>query len=377
LPKWYGQKGKNVLVVAEEFLASAARGKPTSGQVAALRDGLRGLKPEFFPSEGIVKVELAYVQWHPFRLAWIALIAGLAVLVLAHVFGAGWRHLVGTVASVAGLAFLIWGMASRVLISGRAPVTNMYETVVWLALGILVFALVFEWRHRCGFYFWSSFPVAIVALMLADSAPTVVSPALEPLVAVLRSNFWLTVHVMTIVTSYSAFAVSMGVAHIVLWNYARGQNDARNQLLSKYVTNAMHLGVWLLGTGIVLGAVWANYSWGRFWDWDPKETFSLVAFLGYLATLHGRLFGFWKGVGVAAGSVLSFQLVLVAWYGVNYILSAGLHSYGFGTGNHTWFYGLIGAEVAYVLTTLFLGFRCSRALTERPQERHFDAAIKT
>ncbi len=356
LPELHGERASAAINAARDFLASAQTGEPDAAAAASFVRELRALAPNFFPSEKIIGVELSYVHWHPFRIAWIVLLGGLVAMGAAALFKSGAGFFWGVITSVLALGFLTWGMLARVMISGRAPVTNMYESVVWLALGILVFALAFELRSRARLYFWGSFPIAILALMMADSAPTVVSPSLEPLVAVLRSNFWLTVHVMTIVTSYSVFAVAMGVGHILLWKYARGRTEEMGRL-GKLLTTALHLGTWMLGTGIVLGAVWANYSWGRFWDWDPKETFSLVAFLGYLIVLHGRLFGFWKNVGLAAGSVLGFLLVLYAWYGVNYILAAGLHSYGFGSGNHAWFYLLIAAEMLYVIVTLLLGSR--------------------
>lgn len=361
LTEWYGARGAEVLSLAKKFFRSVESGEPDPQAAAELVSSLRALAPEFFPTQGLVGAELAYVHWHPFRWAWIVLLAGLGLMAVTAIAKSGAGFWIGFISSLISLGFLTWGMVARVVISGRAPVTNMYETVVWLALGILIFSLAFAWRARERLYFWASQPVAIIALMLADSAPTVVSPALEPLVAVLRSNFWLTVHVMTIVTSYSAFAVATGLGHIILWKYASGREHDFTRL-AKLLTSSLHLGVWLLGTGIVLGAVWANYSWGRFWDWDPKETFSLVAFLGYLVTLHGRLFGFWKTVGLAAGSVLGFLLVLYAWYGVNYILAAGLHSYGFGSGNHLWFYTLIAAEIIFVISTICIGLLRRRTL---------------
>ena len=80
------------------------------------------------------------------------------------------------------------------------------------------------------------------------------------------------------------------------------------------------MGVLLLATGTILGGVWANYSWGRFWDWDPKETWALVTLLGYLFVLHGRIAGKWAGFGMAVGAALGFQGVFMAWYGVNFVL---------------------------------------------------------
>ena len=105
----------------------------------------------------------------------------------------------------------------------------------------------------------------------------------------------------------------------------------------------------LLAAGTILGGVWANYSWGRFWGWDPKEVWALIALLGYLAILHGRYAGWIRKFGIAAWSVIAFQGVLMAWYGVNYVLGAGLHSYGFGTGGVQYVAIYVGLEILYVL----------------------------
>jgi ABC-type transport system involved in cytochrome c biogenesis permease subunit len=94
----------------------------------------------------------------------------------------------------------------------------------------------------------------------------------------------------------------------------------------------LQIGVLLLAAGVILGGVWANYSWGRFWDWDPKETWALIALLSYVILLHGRLGGWWGGYGLAVGSIACFLTILMAWYGVNFVLGKGLHSYGFGNG---------------------------------------------
>ena len=94
----------------------------------------------------------------------------------------------------------------------------------------------------------------------------------------------------------------------------------------------IQLGVFLLTAGIILGGVWADYSWGRFWGWDPKETWALIADVGFIAILHARYVGWLKHFGLLAASTIAYLLVIMAWYGVNFILATGLHSYGFSSG---------------------------------------------
>jgi ABC-type transport system involved in cytochrome c biogenesis permease subunit len=100
----------------------------------------------------------------------------------------------------------------------------------------------------------------------------------------------------------------------------------------------------LLAAGTILGGVWAKYSWGRFWGWDPKETWALIALLGYVAVLHGRLAGWLRDLGFLVGVVSAFLGILMAWYGVNFILGVGLHSYGFASGGLGWVLGYVGLE---------------------------------
>jgi cytochrome c biogenesis factor len=114
----------------------------------------------------------------------------------------------------------------------------------------------------------------------------------------------------------------------------------------------IQIGVLLLTTGIILGGIWAHFSWGRFWGWDPKETWALIALLCYLAPLHGRLVGWLKNFGMAVVSVVCFNAVLMAWYGVNFVLGTGLHSYGFSTGGSELIVAsIVGVDLLFVLVT--------------------------
>jgi ABC-type transport system involved in cytochrome c biogenesis permease subunit len=141
------------------------------------------------------------------------------------------------------------------------------------------------------------------------------------------------------------------VAHVALAQVIAGRKPTA--ILYTYLYKTLQVGVLLLTTGTILGGVWANYSWGRFWDWDPKETWALTALLGYLFLLHGRISGLWGGFGLAVGSVIAFMSVLMAWYGVNFVLGAGLHSYGFGTGGFPLVATFVGCEVAFVLLSFW------------------------
>jgi len=138
---------------------------------------------------------------------------------------------------------------------------------------------------------------------------------------------------MTITLSYAAFALALGIANVTLGCFLFRSDKADTiRALSQLTYRAIQVGVLLLAAGIILGGVWADYTWGRFWGWDPKEVWALVALLGYLAVLHARLGGAIGNRCLAVMSVVCFSLVVMAWYGVNFVLGAGLHSYGFGDG---------------------------------------------
>ncbi len=312
------------------------------------------LGPEGMVVAGKIRAELVYEHFHFFRFAWILCVVSALTLGITWLkfirpgFVAAW------VMALGALLLLTAGMALRVYISGRAPVTNMYETVIWVSFGILVFTLAFELRYKCRYYLISGVPLAGILLILADSVPVILDPNIAPLTAVLRDNFWLTTHVLTVTISYAAFALAFALGHWVLGaQIIRGRNMVENKFLYAYIYRAVQVGILLLTIGVILGGVWANYSWGRFWGWDPKETWALIAILCYLFVLHGRLTGWWKGFGMTVGSVIGFMSVLMCWYGVNYILGAGLHSYGFGAGGTEYVIGFVVFEVAFVALAIF------------------------
>jgi ABC-type transport system involved in cytochrome c biogenesis permease subunit len=156
--------------------------------------------------------------------------------------------------------------------------------------------------------------------------------------------------VLTITLGYGAFLLNWGIAHVLLYQLASGSRPKDTvQNLTEYLYRSLQIGVILLASGTILGGVWASYSWGRFWGWDPKETWALIALLTYLAVLHGRTAGWLDQFGVAFWSALCFLSVLMAWYGVNFVLGAGLHSYGFGGGGLQYVLAVVLADIAFLL----------------------------
>ena len=334
-----------------------------------LRSALRRLSPSIYPSEGDLGREYFYNHFHPFE--WAAAGYALALFLLG---GSVWFKVrnpwfgrLGLAATLAGLLLHVTGMGLRCLIGGRPPVTNMYESMIWVAAGVLIFSLIFFALYRTVTYLLSALPISLSLLVLVDQMPLVLPGNIDPLVPVLRNNYWLTVHVLTITLSYAAFALAMGLGHILLAQYLHDPVRARrDRAMHFWLYRVVQLGVLLLTAGTILGGIWANYSWGRFWGWDPKETWALITLLCYIVVLHGKLAGWWGDFGLAVGGVVCFLAVVMAWYGVNFVLGTGLHSYGFGIGGESYVMTAVGLDLVFVATTVV---RYLRRPTVSPQAK--------
>ena len=365
-------------------------------------------------------------------------------------------YLSGLAAFAAGIGLEIYGFYLRVMITGWAPVSNMYETVIWVALVASVLGLVIEAIYRRTYAALAAAGVALVGTGLAATVP-LLDPTIHQLPPVLRSNYWLTIHVLTIVSSYAAFALAMGLGVVATatylvatyrrsaslgelamplllgipilgagaglamsadkiqlgpywasygyygalvvaaiggvasgmsvfallgegvnrmiagrrrarafasiagqegsgvqtidppstttWTHTQPTEDdaelrarvmqntaAQIKPMASFIYRSMQVGILLVAAGTFLGGWWADVSWGRFWGWDPKEVWALITLLVYLMPLHGRFAGWVNTFWLVMASVVCFLSVLMAWYGVNFVLGVGLHSYGFTNG---------------------------------------------
>jgi cytochrome c-type biogenesis protein CcsB len=298
-----------------------------------------------------IKLELHYNQFHPYKWAWLLYALAAFIALIAWTSTKDWAYKSAWAVMILGMGFHIYGFILRMILTGRPPVSNMYETVVWVGFGAVLFSMIMEYINKWKFILFGGGLVGAFCLILADIAPAVLDPSIHPLEPVLRSNFWLTIHVMVITISYSAFFLAFILGDMGLVYTLMGEDKYKEklQVLSLGVYRAMQIGVALLAPGIILGGIWADYSWGRFWGWDPKETWALIALLGYTAVLHGRLAGWLKDFGTIVTSVVSFSLVIMAWYGVNFVLGAGLHSYGFGAGGVEYVSAFVAAHLLFTL----------------------------
>jgi cytochrome c-type biogenesis protein CcsB len=309
-------------------------GNALDASVIKFEDLARQQNPQLYAQNSKINTEVFYNLFHPFKWAYLSyLIAAILILIMwisnkPVLMKPAWAFVI--------LGFLIhtYGFSVRIYLAGRPPVSNMYETVVWVAWGSVLFACVLEYIYKYRYILFAGSLVGMFALIVADSAPAVLDPSLQPLEAVLNSNYWLIIHVMPITISYAAFFLAFVLGDIALVYYLKGEEKfaAEIKQIVLAIYRCIQIGVVFLAPGIVLGGLWADVSWGRFWGWDPKETWALIVLLGYIAVLHGRLTSWIKDFGMVASAVLSFNLVIMAWYGVNFVLGAGFHSYGWGAG---------------------------------------------
>jgi cytochrome c-type biogenesis protein CcsB len=221
----------------------------------------------------------------------------------------------------------------RIYISERAPITNMYETVLFSGYAGLLMAVIIGHLKKEKMFLLIGLGYNLLSIFMLNFSGGMLSASIGPLVPVLRDNFWLSTHVTSIIASYGALALSWVMANIVLIKnrFSTISNKEINHY-SDIIYSCLKYGISLLAGGIILGGVWADYSWGRFWGWDPKETWSLIVLCIYMIILHGRYTNWITNKRFVPFTAVAFLSVMMAWFGVNYILASGLHSYGFSEG---------------------------------------------
>ena len=242
---------------------------------------------------------------------------------------ARWIVVVAVVVTTIGI-LLRWVESYQMGI-GHAPLSNLYESLVFFSWTAGMIYLFIEFKYKNALIGAFVTPIAFLAMAYASMSPNI-SDRIQPLVPALKSN-WLIAHVATCFFGYAAFAVAFGMSIMYL---VKAKNPEKSDGITGHIpklgvldelTHRMVLfGFLFLTVGIITGSVWANSAWGSYWSWDPKETWSLVTWLVYATLLHARLMRGWQGKQIAYLSIVGFSAVLFTYFGVN--LLPGLHSYG-------------------------------------------------
>lgn len=359
------QEPRRSLFTALDALA-AARGEPARF-TARLSEVARAQAA--FPAVGAAraKVDLERRYYALAPLHWSLSAFGLAFVcaALGWLSPKGrWLHRASLFLCASGSVALVAAIVLRCMIRGRPPVSTLYETVLFVTAVGVILALVLEWFDRQRVAAAVAAFAGMVGLFIANGYERLDAKDTMPsLVAVLDTNFWLATHVTAIVIGYSAglLAALLGSVYIVLKCVASRRVAAeRFAALSRMVYGVLCFGLIFATVGTILGGIWANESWGRFWGWDPKENGALLIVISQLAILHGRLGGYLREFGLAIAAAAAGAVVAFSWWGVN-LLGVGLHSYGFTSGIQNALNAYYGLQAALVLAGMAAWLRERRA----------------
>jgi ABC-type transport system involved in cytochrome c biogenesis permease subunit len=263
-----------------------------------------------------------------------------------------WATLLG------GTGLLVLGIVLRCIIRERPPVSTLYETILFITAICVIVATAIEAMNRqriaqvVGAFLGAAGMFLSMKYELKEAASA--SDTMPSLVAVLDTNFWLSTHVTTVTMGYAAGLLASALAHVWLFGQmfgVRRDDKAAYMSLSRMVYGVTCFGLLFATVGTILGGIWANYSWGRFWGWDPKENGALLIVLWMILTLHSRMGGYVRDFGFCVLAVIGGTVVAFSWWGVN-LLGVGLHSYGFTSGVWTILVTLYAVEALVVVSAL-------------------------
>ena len=300
-------------------------------------------------------VEIVYQKGEPFFWALVAYWLSLILIFIFFLMKKKWLYQSSLYILLLGYIIHLAGIVSRILIMHRPPVTSLYETFPFVAAVAILAALIMERLNRKSIGLFCSSLLGIILLSIANRYAAE-GDTMHMLVAVLNSNFWLSTHVVTVTIGYSACLLAGAIGHVyliaALLPARQGLDVQKNQLreISKMIYGTLCFGLLFSFIGTVLGGIWADQSWGRFWGWDPKENGALLIVIWCIILLHAKFWGKIRDRGLALGAVFGAIVVSLAWFGVN-LLNVGLHSYGFTNGAATKLFSFIGGELIFMLGT--------------------------
>lgn len=299
-----------------------------------------------------VKFETFFNDIQPFYKSMILYVLSFLALCFSWII---FQAPLGSIASqLLNWAFLVhtFGLLSRMLLQWRPPVTNLYSSAVFVGWVAVLLGIYLEKRFRNKMGIFIANAVGFMSLIIAHHLSMTGSDTLEMMQAVLDSNFWLSTHVITITIGYSAVYLAgfMGIIYIFRDKFKTMPllGDKIQKDLFKMCFGIICFALFFSFVGTVLGGIWADQSWGRFWGWDPKENGALLIVLWCAIMLHARLGGFIKEKGFMIASVFGNIITSFSWFGVN-MLGVGLHSYGFMDKAFVWLFAFILSQITIIL----------------------------
>ena len=338
----------NPVVVQYAAMTSAYRQDKPADFNRALIECRRLLAAQAQPALDKVAREFTYNHWRPFVLS-------LSLYVLAFLLGCGswfgWFDLLNRTAyKLLALGFLVHtaGVVFRIVLQGRPPVTNLYSSAVFVGWGAVLLGLILERFNRDSMKLVMAGALGALTQIVAHNL-SLDGDTMEMLRAVLDHNFWLTTHVITINLGYSATFVAgfLAILYILRGVFTRTLTEEIGRSLSRMVYGVVCFATLFSFIGTVLGGIWADQSWGRFWGWDPKENGALIIVLANAIYLHARWGGLLRERGLMNLAIFGNIVTSFSWFGVN-MLGVGLHSYGFMDQAFMWLMIFVASQLALI-----------------------------
>ena len=299
---------------------------PFNAAVGQLRAAAEAARPEAIRQAGH---EWTFNRAQPFYAGMVIYVLALLALFASWIWKPQLLQPAAFGLLAAGALVHTAGLVSRIVLQGRPPVTNLYSSAVFVGWAAVVLGVILERIYRRGFgtavAAASGFASLIVAHHLSGDGDT-----MEMMRAVLDSNFWLATHVVTITIGYSGtfLAGIIAIGWTLRRHLARAPDPAATKAMGSMVYGVIAFALFFSFLGTVLGGIWADQSWGRFWGWDPKENGALLIVLWNAIILHARWGGYAQERGIMTMAIFGNVITSLSWFGVN-MLGVGLHSYGF------------------------------------------------
>ena len=315
---------------------------------AALRDYRSSLVPTQAKAQAKARAEVFFNQMEPFYNAMVLyVLAGLLAIF-------SWFNLSETLRRSAvwliGLAFVIHttGLIYRMVLEGRPPVTNLYSSAIFIGWGAVVLGMVLEKFYKNGIGAVVSAGIGFITLIIAHHL-ALEGDTMEMMRAVLDTNFWLATHVVAVTTGYASTFVAgfLALIYIVRGVFTKTLDEATGKSLARMIYGIVCFATLFSFVGTVLGGIWADQSWGRFWGWDPKENGALIIVLWNALILHLRWGGMIRERGLVCCAIGGNIVTSWSWFGVN-MLGIGLHSYGFTDAAFKWLMLFVGSQLLFI-----------------------------
>jgi ABC-type transport system involved in cytochrome c biogenesis permease subunit len=329
---------------------------------AALRDYQSTLVPTQSRALAKARAEVFFNRMQPFYNAMVIyILAGLLAIF-------SWFNLSETLRRssvwLVGLALLIHtaGLVYRMVLEGRPPVTNLYSSAIFIGWGACVLGLILEKFYKNGIGAVVSSAIGFITLIIAHHL-ALEGDTMEMMRAVLDTNFWLATHVVAVTVGYASTFVAgfLALIYILRGMFTRTLDEATGKSLARMIYGIVCFATLFSFVGTVLGGIWADQSWGRFWGWDPKENGALIIVLWNALILHLRWGGIIRERGLVVCAIGGNIVTSWSWFGVN-MLGIGLHSYGFTDAAFKWLSAFVLSQIMIIV----LGLLPPRMWRSRP-----------